>query len=89
MNPAHEIALINEKVMKIGALPVWTIYDHPADFPDTFIARLHISCKDGIMAAPEALVADLETLRAIMHDAGLTCVCRQEGDPPVIVETWL
>jgi hypothetical protein len=86
---AHEIALLNQAVMKEGALPVWTIYDHPRDHPTGFVARMHISSKGEVKASPQVVAVDLDALRIILQDAGLTCICRSESDDPVIVESWL
>lgn len=76
-------------------LPMWVIYDHPKDFPDCFVARKHVvvgGLPPGISmsgATPETLTAD--TLAALREKLppGLTCLTRDLGDDPVILETWL
>lgn len=70
-------------------LPMFIITDHPEDMPDVFAARLHLSLPE---AAPTNLVVshpDLEALRNLMMQLGLTNIGREEGDQPVIVECWL
>jgi hypothetical protein len=77
--------------MSDDALHIWTIYDHPLDFPDVFVARLSLVGGDGgpkvtdqILTAP-----DLDTLRREFVRRGLTCITRSPNDDPVIVECWL
>lgn len=72
-------------------LVMWTIYDHPRDHPDLFVARAYL-----IGEGPEPVPSnegiahrELEPLRQQMRDWGLTCLPRNEGDDPMIVETWL
>jgi len=64
----------------------WTIYDHPLDFPDCFVARCFIWDKPTaeIITAPE-----LEPLRAHFASLGFTCLERNAADDPKIVEVWL
>jgi hypothetical protein len=73
----------------LGQLLIWTIYDHPADYPDWFVARPHIIRPKTSGPLPMHLMAkDLETLRAMLPD-GLTRLNRQDGDDPTIVEVWV
>lgn len=70
-------------------LPIFTITDHPKDFPDAYVARLHLT-----LPAPEALPLifknpDLEAVRAVMRTMGLVKLDRSPEDDPVILETWL
>lgn len=67
-------------------LDIWTVYDHPSDWPQFYVARRFVMdhpTKDIIMC--EAL----EPLRMELSLMGLTCLARSEQDDPVIVETWL
>lgn len=71
-------------------LPMWTIYDHPRDAPDLFVARKHLIERGFSVATSEAFACkSLEPLRERMLEMGLTCLPRQEGDDPVIVESWI
>lgn len=72
--------------LKVGFhLPIWTVYDHPRDFPGAFVARLSILDKP----TAKLLHSDtLEGLRAQLPN-GLTCLQRSPSDDPVIVECWL
>jgi hypothetical protein len=67
-------------------LPIWTIYDHPTDFPDSFVARKFVFGRptDAILTAPT-----LDELRRKLADIGLVALTRSPGDDPKIVETWI
>lgn len=70
------------------ALPMWIVYDHPSDYPDGFIARLHMIARGGPIITDETLEGGtLEDVREQIP-YGLTCMTRSEDDDPVIVETW-
>ena len=70
-------------------LNIWTVYDHPRDQPDVFVARRfeigheHAGPTGDVLTAPT-----LEELREKLP-AGLVCITRQDGDDPAIVESWL
>lgn len=72
-------------------LGIWTIYDHPTDFPDYFIARKWIigGKIDEPQATDEILMdKDLDQLRAKLP-VGLYCMPRNAMDDSVIIETWV
>jgi len=63
----------------------WTIYKHPSDYPDEFVARKFILDKP----TSEIKTSDtIETLRLLLP-MGLTRIERSDDDDPVIVETWM
>lgn len=67
-------------------LSLWTVYDHPRDFPQSFVARrfeLDQVTTDFIIAP------DLQTLRDLLMNKGLSCIPRDPKDEAHIVETWL
>lgn len=67
-------------------LPSWTIYDHPTDFPDCYVARRFIWDK------PTAEIITSPTLEALQQHfilQGLVCMQRHPNDDPKIVETWM
>lgn len=72
-------------------LVMWTIYDHPADYPNNFVAREWACDASGATPTGSFIVSpDLELLRHMMiTDLHLTCLARNENDDPKIVETWL
>ncbi|MBD3941975.1 hypothetical protein IF188_09735 [Microbacterium sp. NEAU-LLC] len=79
----------HEKPRDDAALAVWTVYDRPADYPSSAVARLWtvdaagLSYTEGILIAPS-----IEALRAMLP-AGLVMIPRSDEDDPVIVESWL
>lgn len=83
-----------------NALTMWTVYDHPRDFPDEAVAREWKVA--GGRETSGALVARGPTLKACrialdgylarIGRGGLTMLCRipaSPGDDSVIVETWI
>jgi hypothetical protein len=70
-------------------LPIWTVYDHPLDFPYGFVARKFDISGDGPVPTTDVLGAvTLAELRLQLPD-GLTRIPRLHGDDPKIVEIWL
>jgi hypothetical protein len=71
---------------------MWTIYEHPADFPRSFVARLWRVERGNANPIPTDTVmvyGKLDQLRDRMRDAGLTRIRRFEHDDPKIVEVWM
>ena len=66
-------------------LQTWTVYDHPADYPGLFVARLFI---DGRVTSTALFASSLEEIRAKLP-RGLYPLPRSPADSPSIVETWL
>lgn len=64
---------------------MWTVYDHPTDYPNGFIARRFTL--DG-PTSNTVTGATLEAVRAAIPQ-GLVCLPRAGSDDKVIVETWL
>lgn len=71
-------------------LEMWVVYDHPTDYPDKYVARLHQVLPGGAYGATNyALVcSDLEVLRQGLP-SGLVRIERSPGDDPKILETWM
>ena len=66
-------------------LSLWTIYDHPRDYPRCFVARRY----ELDQATADVLTAGtLADLRAKLPP-GLTRLERAEGDDAKIVEVWI
>lgn len=71
--------------MKDEKIIIWTIYSHPSDYPDLFVARKFIMDKPTrVMIAAESL----DELRGLLP-LGLTRLDRHLFDDPCIVETWV
>jgi hypothetical protein len=73
-----------------GVLSMWTIYDHPRDFPDSYVARRFEVTEEGSFPTTDTIVGhELESLRLTMIEAGLVTIGRDESDESQIIETWL
>jgi len=75
-------------------LDMWTVYDHPRDFPNVFVARRWYIDMSGsaakIVATDDTLEANtLHMLRVTLMQMGKTCLHRMPGDDPKIVEVWV
>lgn len=70
-------------------LPMFTITDHPTDWPDFYVARLFLTLPDVVDLPVVIMDPDLENLRETMEALGLTCLPRSPGDNPIILESWL
>lgn len=71
------------------ALHIWTIYDHPTDFPSGFIARLYTVTAEGGKPTSACYTGDtLDEVRAKIPQ-GLYNMGRQPEDDSKIVESWL
>jgi hypothetical protein len=72
-------------------LAMWTVYRHPKDYPDKYVARrFDVDAGGARPSASIIITPDLTTLRNILQfEMHLTNLPRNEGDDPVIVETWV
>jgi hypothetical protein len=67
-------------------LEIWTVYDHPKDWPQFFVARKFILDKPTKVAV---FALTLEGIQSQMRARGLVRLERNPADDPVIVECWL
>lgn len=73
-----------------GVLDIWTIYDHPRDYPDGFIARRFEVGSGEHRPTLDVLKADtLEELQTVLQRRGMVCIPRSPGDERQIVESWI
>jgi hypothetical protein len=71
-------------------MEMWTVYDHPHDFPEHFVARLFVMSADTVGPTQLVLVANtLDELRDEFESHGLVCLTRHPSDDAKIVEVWL
>lgn len=73
--------------MDENQLSIWTVYDHPRDYPHCYVARQF----RGEQPTNSVIIsADLGKLREVLLvEMGLTRLERDERDDLVILETWL
>ena len=75
--------------LKIHELDMFSIYDHPLDYPDKWaVRRWIISTKGGEKSAELGLADSLEEARSLVPQ-GKVRVPRFAEDDPKIVEVWL
>jgi hypothetical protein len=70
-------------------LDMWTVYDHPRDYPDKYVARRCTVGRGGLTMTNDMFVADtINEVRSLLP-LGLFCLPRDPKDDPCIVEVWL
>jgi hypothetical protein len=78
------------EILRLRGLPLWVVYDHPADHPDHYIARKFVITNFAVQPTPKYFRASrLQVLQASLIRKGLTRLDRDISDDPVILETWL
>lgn len=82
---------IHNYALKVGLLPMWTIYDKPTDYPDEFVARMHVAGEVTGAVIGEGAVIRAKTLNEVREKLppGLHCLGRESADEAQIVETWI
>jgi hypothetical protein len=85
MDVAQQIMHLHYEASRRGKLSMWTIYDHPSDFPDSYVARRF----EYDQPTSDMIVGELDQMRKAFLRAGLICMTRDQKDDPKIVETWL
>ena len=75
----------------MSVLDMWTVYERPSDYPDSYVARRFEVHRDGVRATGSIVISDdLENLRNLLEEMGLSGpLTRSEEDESRIVETWL
>jgi hypothetical protein len=73
-------------------LRMWTIYDHPRDCPDFFVAR-RFESYPGFLLPTTAVIQSkhlipLRETLVVDHGMGVQ-IARAASDDPVIVEVWM
>jgi len=74
---------LQRRAIADGELLIWTVYERPRDFPQSYIARPHTTLK-----TRGPLPEYLEGVRALLPQ-GLACLDRLAGDEAPILETWI
>lgn len=70
-------------------LPMVVVYDHPADYPDAYVARVW-EMKGNLPTNTFIKMDTLEEIREDVQSAGfIHCIQRAAEDDPVIVEAWM
>ena len=71
-------------------LSLWTVYDHPSDYPCHFVAR-RFDIAGGVPVATldVFLAPSLTTLRRKLLARGLVGLIRTPRGEPAVVEVWI
>jgi hypothetical protein len=79
-------------IRNITSVPIFTIYNSPKDYPNTYVARLW-TIDSGKPVSTKYFVVNknLDILRSLLpiYELGLVCFERNTNDDLCIVETWL
>lgn len=73
-------------------MDLYTIYDSPTDYPNTYIARRwKVEAPENEPVAMEVFMvdSDLDKIRIKLREMGLFKIPRDESDDKNIIETWL
>lgn len=70
------------------SLNMWTVYDHPLDFPQEIVARKTVLNRYGPVPTDDIVTGStIDEVRAQLPP-GLAMVTRSPDDDPKIVEVW-
>ena len=70
-------------------LPMFTIYDHPTDWPDFYVARLWWTLPEAKATDFTIMDRDLERIQTTIDALGMVRLDRSPEDDPKILETWI
>ena len=71
-------------------LAIWTVYDRPADHPESYVARRSfVGPPWPAMGERKLVSSDLDAIRCQLRGLGLHCMPSSPEDAPHIIEVWL
>ena len=79
--------LMDLKEAKQRFPPIWTIYDHPRDYPEHFVVRVFYGLEKESQADTFDTLEDAR--RFVLQQGGSFNLHRKEEDDPVIAESWI
>lgn len=85
----HQILESQRDAYERNVLNIWTVYDHPADFPHSYVARRFEVDEDGSHVTDDIVQGELQIIRESFRYCGLVCLMRSDDDDPKIMECWL
>lgn len=74
------------RLVRQTTFPIITVYEHPADYPDKYVARVFD------MNRPTNLAVIADTYEELLEAIPTRNMARMERNPkddPVIMETWI
>ena len=92
-----EVKSLTEVDYKAIGFPAWVLYDHPSDFPNYYIVRVHDAAKpDGGEATEfyikrESIEECEEDIKQAAKNLGIRPIFlrREKGEDPCIIGTWI
>jgi len=70
-------------------LAIWTVYDHPPDYPEHFVARkFNVSAAGAVPCGTLVISTNLEDLQDELVAHGLSRLERSPQDDPKVLESW-
>lgn len=78
--------------MNNGNLAIYTVYDHPMDYPNSYVVKKWIcNVNPSVQDAGFLMVGqDIEKIRDVLiGEMGLTPLSRSIDDDPVILENYI
>jgi hypothetical protein len=70
-------------------MEIWVLYDHPQDYPDSYVARkFWVDVPTAEIVISDSL-QDLRHIVKSVEQRELTLIERSDCDAPCIVECWL
>ena len=73
----------------MSVLHIWTVYEHPRDFPHSYVARRFDVGPAGAVSTGDLVVApDLESIRQQLPE-GVVRMDRSPTNDPHVLESWL
>jgi hypothetical protein len=75
----------------VNHFDTWTVYEHPADYPEGYVVRVWRIASGGDIEMGRARMAgSLEEARALIpiDQLGLVRIARELDDDPAVYETW-
>lgn len=71
-------------------IQMFTIYDHPKDYPGCYIARKWLIGPGSVNATTDIIIGtDVSKIREKIKKLGFSRIPRSVNDDPVILETWM
>jgi hypothetical protein len=88
-NPVQWVMHLQWQASQSRMMPMWTVYDHPTDHPDSFCGAAASGWRGRRYHAHKLSTDNIETIRMVLRHAGLVPIERDPDDDAKIVETWI
>lgn len=80
---------VSRRAKDTRAMVMWCVYDHPRDYPDSFVVRPCLVVAQQVEFATDCFICEsVESVRAALP-TGLWNMGRHSLDDPTIREVWI